>query len=155
MKPSLITVAVALSIIAIAISLIQPTYNFLTTMNKGESGTPSFNISGSDWYGPDFYVFQTFTRITLRNNGTATAHNVGVELTFSAPGNSWEMTEFPSEINAGQSITIEIPVGYYQLNSYVPSDTNSSSFNASSYDAWVDVTCKELNSTTTFQFQYS
>jgi hypothetical protein len=144
MKQSLVTVALVLSVIAIIISVIQPTYNFLTAMNKTENGTPSFNISG-----PDFYVFQTFTRITLRNNGTATVHDVNLNLFFTGFGlPTWEATEFVSEIDKSQSVVFEIPIGFYQL-------TSISSFNnVSSYEALVHITCKELGSTTTFQFQH-
>jgi len=147
MKPSLVTIAIILSVIAIAISLSQPTYNFLMTMNKTENGTPSFSISG-----PDFYVFYTFTRITLTNNGTATAHDVGLGLTFyNPPLGNWEATEFVSEIGTNESVEFEIPIGYYQLNSSIPA---VSFVNASSYEAFVQITCKELASTTTFQFQH-
>lgn len=148
MKPSLTAIAIILSVIAIVISLIQPTYNFLITMNKTENGTPSFSISG-----PDFYVFYTFTRITLRNNGTATAHGVRLNLIFTANAlQNWEATEFLSEINQDAPTTIEIPIGYYQLNSTVPIGQWFS--NVASYEAYVHITCQELEQTTSFHFQH-
>lgn len=148
MKASLATIAIILSVIAIVISLSQPTYNFLTTMNKTENGTPSFDI-----FGPDFYVFYTFTRITLRNNGTATAHGVRLSLTFTANAlQNWEATESLSEISKGDSVMVEIPIGYYQLNSTVPSGEWFS--NVTSYEAYVHIKCQELGQTTTFHFQH-
>jgi len=149
MKPSLPTIAIILSVIAIVISLIQPTYNFLTSMNKTESGIPSFSISGTT----DFYVFYTFTRITLSNWGNATAHNVRANLIFTGPAlPNWEATESLSEINKDETVMIEIPIGYYQLNSTVPKGEWFS--NVTSYEAYVHITCQELEQTTTFHFQH-
>jgi len=148
MKPSLVTIAIILSVIAIVISLIQPTYNFLTTTSKTQSGLPSFYLGNTD-----FYVFNTHTRITLHNFGNATAHDVRLNLIFTGPAlPNWEATEFLSEIDEGESVLIEFPTGYYQLNSAVP---NGQWFtNATSYEAYVHVTCQELEQTTTFHFQH-
>jgi hypothetical protein len=118
-------------------------------MNKTESGKPSFSISGAT----EFYVFYTFTRITLTNNGTATAHDVRVNLIFTAPAlQNWEATEFLSEINKSESPMMEIPIGYYQLNSTVPNGEWFS--NVTSYEAYVHVKCQELETTTSFHFQH-
>jgi hypothetical protein len=139
-------IAVILSIVALAMSLSQPTYNFLMTMNQPESGEPSFNLYIS-------YVYYTFTRINLTNNGTATAHDVKVQLIYSAPALvNWEATEFLSEINKSESTVMEIPIGYYQLNSTVPRGEWFT--NVTSYEATVHVTCRELETTTSFSFQY-
>lgn len=147
MKQSLATIAIILSVIAIVISLIQPTYNFLTSTSKTENGTPSFSMSG-----PDFYVFYTFTRITLRNNGTATAHGIRLSLIFTASAlQNWDATEFLSEISKGESVMIEIPIGYYQLNSTVPNGEWFST--VSNYEAYVHITCQELETTSSFHFQ--
>jgi hypothetical protein len=120
-------------------------------MNKTESEKPSFSISGAT----EFYVFYTFTRIYLTNNGTTTAHDVRVNLIFY--GNTlenWEATEFLSEINEGESIMIEIPIGYYQLNSSVPSFYGQWFTNVTSYEAYVHIKCRELETTTSFHFQH-
>jgi len=151
MKPSLSLVAITLSIIAIIMSLSQPTYNFLTTMNKTESGKPSFSMSAPF----DFYVFSTFTRITLSNTGTATAHDVQVQLIFFGSAlENWEATEFIPEINKSKSVMLEFPIGYYQLNASILSLFGQWFTNITSYEANVHVKCNELDSTTSFHFQH-
>jgi hypothetical protein len=118
-------------------------------MNKTENGEPSFHISGPT----EFYVFYTFTRITLTNNGTASTHDVKVQLIFTAPTlQNWQATQFLSEINESESIVMEFPIGYYQLNSTVPEGEWFT--NVTSYEAYVHVTCRELDSTTSFHFQH-
>jgi hypothetical protein len=118
-------------------------------MNKTESGKPSFSMGRTD-----FYVHYTFTRINLRNNGTATAHDVRVTVIFfGSTLQNWEMTEFLYQLNASDSVMIEIPVGYLQLNSSVPSFFGEWFTNVTSYEADVHIRCRGLQSTTTFLFQ--
>lgn len=152
MKLSLVTVAIILSVIAVVVSLSQPTYNFLVTMKKGISGKPSFNIYF-------FLVSQYDAEIMLLNNGTAIAHDVNLLLSFNNPYIEYGLSasEFISEIYAGITgmVTITIPIGHYQLNSAIPT---GSPVNASSYEAVIDITCEDLINTnnyhTYFHFQH-
>lgn len=147
MKPNA-TVAIVLSCLAIVISLIQPTYNYYIMSITKEEGIPSFSI----WGGPDFsdfYTFSTFTRITIWNNGTATAHNVKVELTFyNPPAYGYEATQFIPEIQDDARVMIKFPIGDYHLESTIP-DWNGYFTNASRYEAYVHITCKELSAKAT------
>ena len=144
MKVNLSIIAISLSCIAIIISLIQPTYNFLISINQ--QGEPSFNISF-------FEVLGAFTRFAIRNNGTSKAENVQVHVIFSAPTlPNLETSEFISEIQKGDSITIRIPIGQHQLKSTIP-DLNGWFTNASEYIAYIHITCDELVGSRSFQFE--
>lgn len=145
-KLNLTIVAIVLSCIAIVLSIAQPTINFFSSMTQ--VGKPSFSISVMD-----FYVFTAFTRITIRNNGTATAHNVWVNLIFFAPTlPNWEATETIPEISASASIEIEIPIGRFQLESTVPEGPWF--YNATSYEAYIHVKCEESIPTASFHFEH-
>ena len=139
MKSTFVIVALLLSIIALAISLTQP---ILTLVNR--NGQPSFDMSRSG-----FYVFDTYTIVSVRNNGTATAHDVNVELRFAGNfAEGWAVNQFVPEIEANHSVTLEIPVGRLDLELPLPLP-----FNVTALTAYININCKELSSTTSFQFQ--
>jgi hypothetical protein len=150
MKMNLNITAILLSIIAIVITISQPTYNFLASNN---SGKPSFDISGP----LGFYVFQTFTRITVTNNGTATAHNIRIEVTFTNPTSflpNHQTTLYLPELPAQRSQYLEFPIGTYQIQAAIPSIYQSTA-NTSTYKAHVNLYCQELDDiVTTFYFAH-
>jgi hypothetical protein len=145
MKPSLVTIAIILSVIAIVTSLSQPLYNLYTSMNTSVpsvSGEPSFSIE-------DFSVGQFFTFFNLANNGTATAHDIKVRLMFYGSGASIPFvasTQFLPELEKGRQnvVSFEMPIGSFQLT--------YSGLNISIYRAAVYIGCKELSQTTESTF---
>ena len=145
MKINLSIVAIVLATIAIIISLSQPTDQFLVNINSSDEGKPAFNVY-------DFYIFHTFTRLYIRNNGTATAHNIGINLIFTGFAlSNWEATQFIPEIREGFAVILEFPIGQYQLESTIPE--GQSFTNVSQYEAIVHITCNELAVPRTFNFQ--
>lgn len=145
MKINLSMVAIVLAGIAVVISLSQPVYHFLVNVNRSDEGKPSFNVY-------DFYVFHTFTRLYIRNNGTVTAHNVGINLVFTGFAlSNWEATQFIPETREGFAVMLEFPIGQYQLESTVPEGQWFT--NASDYKAVVHIICNELVVPRTFHFQ--
>jgi len=143
MERNLSVVAIALSILAIVVSLAQPTYNLLVEISR-KQGKPSFAI--------DFYVFETFTLLHIQNNGTDTAHNIQVFLLFTAPQlKQWNAIQYIPEIKENKSKKITIPIGRYQLESAVPE--GQSSTNVTDYEADVLIKCNELVSATSFHFK--
>jgi hypothetical protein len=129
-RPSLSVVAIVLSSLALVTSLAQPTCNFLMSNNKQE-GKPSFDLS-------NFYVAYTYTYIEIRNNGTATAHNIFVTFYFLKPLDSnyqWATIGCIPEIREGGSAILTIPVGRYHLES------TYSGTNITDYEAYVAVFC--------------
>lgn len=142
-------IAIVLSIVALAVSVAQPTYNLLTSNTSG--GQPSFSIQSFD-------LEVTFTRIIIRNNGTGTAHNIRVELIYTTmtTGGSLpnhEAIQFIPEIATGEATMLVYPIGTYDLNATVPWYLQSTSI--STYEAYVHIECKELgHMTTSFHFQH-
>ena len=132
-KPNLSTVAIVLSSIALILSLAQPTYNFFISIQKRES-KPSFELS-------NFYMTHTYTCIEVHNNGTATANDIILTLSFSRPVNAnstyrpyeWITTMPVREIREGSTATVFVPVGSYQLESTYPGTK------ATDYEAFVDL----------------
>lgn len=140
MKPSLATIAIILSVIAIVISLSQPLYSAYVSMNTSVSGKPSFNVDPFQ-----FVVTKFDTQIYIVNNGTATAHDVKVRLNFYGP-TSVSSTEFLPELQNGihSGVGWEFPIGYFQLT--------YDGWNRSQYQAHVYIECEELSQTTEFTF---
>lgn len=125
----LVVVAIILSVIALAVAISQPSYNFYTSMS---SGKPSFEINAC-------HVDQFATFINLVNNGTATAHNVRVQLNFYGPAGLISSAEFLSELQSGvqNDASLDIPIGSFQMT--------YGGWNESSYQAGIIVECKELS----------
>ena len=143
MERNLSSVAIALSILAIVVSLAQPTYNFLVGISR-KQGKPSFAI--------DFTMFETFTLINIKNNGTDTAHNIEVILIFRAPQlKDWNANQFIPEIKENKSKLLAIPIGHYQLESAIRE--GQSSTNVTDYEADVLIKCDELVSGTSFHYK--
>ncbi len=114
MKLNLPLIAVILSIIATVVGLSQPIYSFMTK-TETDSGEPSFSLSTP---GRNFLLDYTYSRIYVYNNGTATAHNVKVWLIYTAAAlSNWDATEFLPQLQKSEYEIIEIPIGYYHLNS--------------------------------------
>jgi hypothetical protein len=113
MKLNMSLVAIILGSIAIIISLSQPAYNFLMA-SINPRRTPSFEMEG---YGIETYNY--FTRISFRNSGTATAHDVIVELDYLIKGfvtPPFMATAFAmSQLAVNKSLEIKIPIGTSQL----------------------------------------
>jgi len=145
MERNLCVVAIALSILAIVVSLAQPTYNFLVGINR-KQGKPSFAI--------DFCVFETFTLLEIENNGTDTAHNIAVNLIFRAPQiKDWNAIQFIPEIKENKSKLLAIPIGRYQLESAIREEQTSA--NVTDYEADVLIKCDELVSAASFHYEKS
>jgi hypothetical protein len=134
-------IAVVLGIIALVVSIGQPTYNLL--MVKKEEGKPSFCLST-----PDFTLFQTFTELAIKNNGTADAHNIKVELVFSFDSGQFPYTipvathhadQFIPELARNESTTL-----YFQIGGYLLNATSLEQVPLSAYKADVYIYCKEL-----------
>jgi len=135
-------ISAVLSIIALVASLGV----FFHSERPLQTGKPSFDIDAP----VDFYIFETFTRLTLRNNGTATAHNIRVNIIFTGVWvPNWEVTEFIPELSANDVVVLEIPIGTQQLRSIKPPYYG----NSSSYEALVHITCNELPTATSFYFR--
>lgn len=66
------------------------------------TGKPSFRIDSISMHS-------TYTTIEIRNNGTATAHNIRVHVIFAWGGP--ENTEFISELSPGRYVRVSIPLG--------------------------------------------
>jgi hypothetical protein len=132
----LAVVAIILSAIALAVAISQPLYNFYTSMNTSVSGKPSFDIK-------IFIVGQFDTQISLANNGTATAHDIKVRLSFYGPA-PVSSTQFFPELQDQNDVSFEVPIGSFQLT--------YGGWNKSSYKAHVDIECKELSQTVEFIF---
>jgi hypothetical protein len=132
-------IAVVVSIIALAVSIGQPIYNLLTV--EKEEGKPSFCLTT-----PTFILFQTFTEFAIKNNGTADAHNVKVELVFSfnlyprsIPLSTHWAVEFIPELARNESTTLYFQIGAYLLNATALTQVPLSEYWADAY-----VYCKEL-----------
>ena len=113
-------------------------------------GKPSFYMSPID-----LYVFGTFTRISIRNNGTATAHNIKVYIIFTGIYSpdfvpNWEITDFIPELQPDKMTELSIPIGQQQL---IDSIRGLYQGNLTSYDILIHVTCDELGYIiTSFEF---
>jgi hypothetical protein len=132
MNPNrLLKVSITLSIIAISLGIA----NLLLIVNPFQTqvGKPSFYIED---YPYGVYPFSTFTRIRLENNGTATAHNIQVDIIAG----SFEYSEFIPELSylfyyGRDEVTISVPIGTNQLRSPT--------------QLYIYITCNELPSSTT------
>jgi hypothetical protein len=135
----LVLIAVVVSIIALAVSIGQPIYNLL--MVKEEEGKPSFCLTT-----PIFTLFQTFTELAIKNNGTADAHNVKVELVFGCnpyayPFSTHHAVEIIPELPRNESTTL-----YFQIGAYLLNATSLMQVPLSEYWADTYINCKELGS---------
>jgi hypothetical protein len=140
MKLSLGAVALIVGVAALLVAAAQPTYNYFVAMQNAETGKPSFDIRG-------FYLWPTYTEIFLWNNGTATAHNIDLDLAYYNGSEIWQASQSISEISSGRGANFYVPIGTYQLSSMLsPPKT------LSDYAASVQITCKELSNLTFFQF---
>lgn len=149
MKLNLSVIGIILSIIAIILSILLPAYYLSMNTVKPETGKPSFDFDTGV-----FVVQPTFTRIAIINNGTATAHNIRVQLIFTASFlRNWQATEFLSQLNATDSAEIEIPIGSSHLKSNMSSYFVGQTVDATTYELWVHTTCNELDSMTSFHFE--
>jgi hypothetical protein len=139
-------IAVVLSAIALTVSVGLPMYSLLTT--RIEEGSPSFCLSI-----PSFTLFRTFTEIGTRNNGTADAHNVRVELYFgyewhNMPVVTHSADQFIPELAKNESTMI-----YFQIGGYILNATSIGQVPLSAYRAEVYSYCKELgNASVWFHF---
>lgn len=132
---TLTAISLALSVIAIAVSITPPISSFLTTMNR-EEGKPSFDIA-------NFYVNKFDTKIILKNNGTATAHNVKVYIGYSALYVS-SASQFLPEINNDDSAVLRMLIGTFHL-AYGDSLYRN-------YAAHITIECDELSFPMGFTF---
>jgi hypothetical protein len=127
-KPSLYTIIIALSCIALIVGIIQPAYNFIS--NHMQNGQPSFEL-------PRFFVAYTHSDIEIRNNGSATAYNVVITYCFlrrlnaSLPYRSpeWAGGGTIPEIKAGKKGILPVSIGLYDIETTFPS-TNITDFGA-------------------------
>jgi hypothetical protein len=140
-------IAVALSVIAVVVTVGPPAYNFISDQLVAKTATaPDFAVT-------TFTVDDTATLITIRNNGTAVAHNVRVRLMFYGSGlTQWAMTEFVPEIGSNAETIVVMPIGKYQLESAILPEMNVS---ANSYEADVGITCNELPEPFTNEFYFT
>jgi len=151
MKLNLAAVAIVLSLISIALSLAQPTYNFLISGNQATT-IPHFRFD-------DFGVRDTYTIAHLQNDGNATAHNVLIILGFenwSLVPSRWVVSETIPEIEPNAVSHNYLSIGTYQLKSAISSDFwtlhNSTS---AQYEVTVGVYCKEIPDWAYSRFSYN
>lgn len=129
--------------------LVLSTFNLYWTWTLHQPhdapGKPSFNIDS-------FYVFPTSTSIHIRNNGTATANNIKIELIYSGSAlTSFQATIFVPILQMSRSTSIEIPIGRHDLEELIPTQWFT---NISDYMAYVHVSCDEMNEETmSFHFK--
>jgi hypothetical protein len=149
MKLNLSVLALILSLAAIILSVALPSYYRSIDTSKTETGTPSFDLDTDI-----FVVMSTFTRIAITNNGTATAHNIKVQMIFTAPFlKNWEATEFVSQLNTTDVVEMEIPIGTSHLSSNMSSYFEGQIVDATTYEVYVHITCDELDSMTSFHLE--
>jgi len=137
MKINLNIIAIVLAIIAIIISLSQPTYDFLIS-NKQLTGKPSFNIR--------LLNLERFsTSVTLINNGTARAHNILLRLVFVGP-NILAYNQFITELqNSNEVSGISFPIGQFQLQ--------YGGLNITDYTLSLEISCDELVQSVQFTYK--
>jgi len=127
MNPNRLAIAsIVLSILAISLSATTLVYLIYPLLSP-QIGKPSFCIEYSD-----VNVFARYTRIYLRNNGTATAHNVRISV-VGIYENDW----FIPELRPNKGVYLGVPFGRDDFE------------HATLY---VYIECDELPSTTSFQF---
>jgi len=143
----LVLIAVVLGIIALAVSVGQPIYNLLVV--EEEEGKPSFCLTT-----PIFTLFDTFTELAIKNNGTADAHNVKVELVFGCHlaatvvnVSTHYAVEFIPELARNESTTLYFQIGGYLLNATSVMHVPFSEYWADTY-----IYCKELGNVEHFHF---
>lgn len=128
MNPNrLAIVSIVLSIIAISLSGITLVYLINPLLLSPQIGKPSFDVISVD-------TFYTFTRIYLQNNGTATAHNVQVNIILEG---KYENVWFIPKLIPHRSVAFGIPMGRQQFEHAT---------------LHVHIECDELLTTTSFQF---
>lgn len=137
------TVSLIISIIAISLTLV----NFMS-FPQSEEGKPSFHID----YPTDFYIFETHTRLCLKNNGTAAATNIKVHVIFYPPigGPQWATTLYVPKLDADDSTCIDFLIGSCDLNkAYFMEHVK--------YKAIIHIRCDEFNQNIdehqTFEFE--
>jgi hypothetical protein len=111
MRLNLSVVAIVISLVSIVVSLAQPTYNLLIS-----SRTPDLSLEG-------FHLYDTYAYVYIRNNGSATAHNILVVLSLHTEDLIYqsEISEYIPEIEPNSVSISMLPMGTYQVNSTIPS----------------------------------
>ena len=148
MKLNLAAVAIVLSLVSITLSLAQPTYNFLVSTNQ-TTGIPDFSVE-------QFDVVKTHTLVHIRNNGTATAHNVWVTLNFETQylTPQWTTSENIPEIEPNNVSHNYLPIGTHQLKSTIPSDLWAN-YDSIVYEITVGIYCREIPEWAYSRFSYN
>jgi len=143
MKPNLALMAIVLSILAIVISLIQPTYDFLMASNIPKENKPSFDMPITQYHG-NVIVGPITTSFIIVNNGSAAAHDVHVRVYFDAHSYDIYLEQYVPEIEQDGSKTLYFPVGYKQLEMAWGDYGN--------YTITIWIKCKEVPSAQRFEF---
>jgi hypothetical protein len=141
MRQGLLAVtAIVLSLIAIAVSIIPPMYNILSTSNRGKGGVPSFKITNFSVGTFDTYFF-------LWNNGTATAHNIEVDVGTNILEwyGSLEAHEFVAELKNGSDVPMAVPWGTFNA-AYLLGNSSKE------YEVGISISCDELDFQVSFYF---
>lgn len=143
MKVNLNVVAILLSTLALAISLIQPIQNYLMTFNVPRENKPSFDMPVTQYHG-NVIVGPITTSFYIVNNGSAAAHDVHVRVYFDAHSYDIYLEQYVPEIEQDGSKTLYFPVGYKQLEMAWGDYGN--------YTITIWIKCKEVPSAQRFEF---
>lgn len=150
MKVNLTVIAIILSILAFAISLIQPVQNFLMAFNVPEEKRPSFDMPVTQYHG-NVIVGPITTSFFIVNNGSATAHDVHVKIHFDAHSYDIYLEQYVPEIKPGSSKTLYFPVGWRQLE-LAWGNYGEAWGGPTNYTITIWIDCKEVLSAERFEF---
>ena len=143
MKLNLTVIAIMLSTLALAISVIQPIYNFLMAQDVPKENRPSFDMPVTQYHG-NVIVGPITTSFYILNNGSAAAHDVHVRVYFNAYSYDIYLEQYIPGIGQDGSRTIYFPVGYRQLELAWGNYTN--------YTITIWINCKEVPNAQQFEF---
>lgn len=129
-----------LSILALAVSLIEPAYDLFVAFNVPQDSKPSFDVPTYQ----NLVVGPITTRFRIVNNGSATAHDVRVLLYFDAHSYEIFLEQYVPQIEQDGLKKLYFPVGYKQL------ELAWGSYGNYTITIWID--CKEVASAQQFEF---
>ena len=92
--------------IALLMSVGYPLANYLVAVRV--SGEPILSV-------PDVYVSAYYTHVELSNIGSATSHNVRLEIVYEGHGlpalGNVRATEFVPQLDKGDTVELDLPIG--------------------------------------------
>ena len=135
-------IAIMLSILALAISLI-PTLNSVMTFDEPIENQPSFDMPVTQYHG-NLIVGPITTSFFIANNGSAAAHDIHVMVYYNAHSYDIYLEQYVLKIGQGEKETLYFPVGYRQLEMAWGSTLN--------YTITIWITCLETPDAQRFEF---